>query len=287
MLFTKIRAASLTLAFTTAILVSGLAAEKELDALFAETRQALKADQAKKALASADKAAKLAPTNSEAFFLRGLAQEQDGNLRAAIENYDRSIQLEPTAPSSYQQRGVAHFKSGNFADSIRDFDTFISSVPQRAADHWQRGISCYYAGEFEKGRKQFELHQTVNPNDVENAVWHYLCVARKEGVMKARTLLLPVGDDHRIPMKQIYALFAGKASLDDVLDAAKGGSPSPEALKQRLFYAHLYLALHAEAAGETKRVREHLEQSLTNAPRENYMADVARVHFARLVASKR
>src|SRR5204863_2991600 len=117
----------------------------------------------------------------------------------------------------------------------------------RAAQHWQRGISCYYAGRYDDGRKQFELHQTVNPNDVENAAWHFLSVARSAGLAKARASLLPVSGDSRVPMTQIYALFAGKAKADDVLAAAQGGYASPAKLNRHLFYSHLYVGLYYEA----------------------------------------
>src|SRR6266853_660464 len=59
--------------------------------------------------------------------------------------------------------------------------------------------------------RQFELHQTVNDNDVENAVWHYLCVARLAGVEKAHASLIRIQRDSRVPMMAVYALFGGKA----------------------------------------------------------------------------
>mgnify|MGYP000446850332 CR=1 FL=1 len=41
----------------------------------------------------------------------------------------------------------------------------------------------------EEGRKLFELHRSVNPQDVENAAWHFLCAARVDGLEKARAQL--------------------------------------------------------------------------------------------------
>src|SRR5206468_11707187 len=128
---------------------------------------------------------------------------------------------------------------GKFKQSVADFDKVIELDPAREAYHWQRGISLYYAGEFERGRKQFELHKTVNPDDVENAAWHFLCAAHLSGVQKARQSLIPVTGDARVPMAQLQALFAGKAKPDEVLAAAKAGEPAPNVLRPRLFYAHV------------------------------------------------
>ena len=75
-------------------------------------------------------------------------------------------------------RGEQHFRHARIAECIADFDRQVQMQPARAAEHWQRGIAYYYAGEYEKGARQFELHRTVNPQDVENAAWHFLCLVR-------------------------------------------------------------------------------------------------------------
>jgi lipoprotein NlpI len=178
----------------------------------------------------------------------------------------------------YNRRGAEHFKKGHIQQSLDDFDRAIQLDPAQAPYHWQRGISLYYAGRYDDGAKQFELHQTVNGNDVENAAWRYLCMARAGTVASARAAILPIQNDTRVPMMQIYALYKGNATVDDVLAAARAGNPTPDALSERLFYAHLYIGLYYEAAGDAKRARQHIE--LANRHRiGHYMGDVARVHL--------
>src|SRR5262249_27176654 len=131
---------------------------------------------------------------------------------------------------------------------------------------------------YDEGRKQFEGYEKVDTNDVENAVWHFLCVARKDGIDKARRSILKIGQDRRIPMMVVYDLFAGKAKPEDVLKAVEEGKPSASEKNARLFYAHLYLGLYYEVAGDRKKALEHLTES-ANKPRVHpYMWDVARVH---------
>ena len=103
---------------------------------------------------------------------------------------------------------------------------FRSCGRARSADApylWQRGISDYYAGQFKKGREQFESHKRVNPDDVENAAWHFLCVARTNGIEAARKSLIPIDvtRDSRVPMTEIYELYAGRGSEDAVTNAAE------------------------------------------------------------------
>ena len=118
----------------------------------------------------------------------------------------------------------------------------------------------------------------VDTNDVENAVWHYLCNARAVGVEKARAAMLKIGKDRRVPMMEVYALYAGKAKPDDVLTAARAGEPSKDDLNRRLFYAHLYLGLYYEVSGDARKARSHLELAADKYRIGHYMGDVARVH---------
>jgi lipoprotein NlpI len=186
---------------------------------------------------------------------------------------------EGLAASDFEKRGEEHFKRGEIKEAIADFDKVIELRPGQEPYHWQRGIAYYYAGEYQKGRRQFELHQTVNPNDVENAVWHFLCVAKTESFDKARQQLISIHGDSRVPMTEIYRLFAGKGSAEAVLAAATEGDPSPTERKSRLFYAHLYLGLYDEAKGNRAGTLEHIRAAVRDFGQPHYMGDVARVHL--------
>src|SRR5262249_14906501 len=156
---------------------------------------------------------------------------------------------------------------------------YLELNPAATPGHWKRGISYYYAGRFEEGRKQFEGYEKVDTNDVENAAWHYLCTARQVGVAKARASLLKIGNDRRVTMMQAYALYSGQAKPEDVLKAVEEGQPTAAQRRQRLFYAHLYLGLYYEAAGDQKLARAHIRQAAEDYKMPHYMGDVARVHL--------
>jgi lipoprotein NlpI len=190
---------------------------------------------------------------------------------------------DPKSAAAYVTRGCARFQSGAVADSIKDFEKAAELEPRLKPELWQLGIAYYYAGRYADGAKLFALHKSVNPDDVENAAWHFLCTAKAEGVEKAKANLMPirVERDRRVPMAQIYALFQGKARPADVLDnLVRPDERLTEAEQtRRRMYAHLYLGLYFEATGKAK---EHLEKAATDAPKVgDYMAGVARVHVER------
>jgi lipoprotein NlpI len=208
-----------------------------------------------------------------------------GRSAEAISDYDRLIELLPDRAALYDARGSEQFKLGKIDESIADFDRALKLQPDQEPWHWKRGISYYYAGRWDDGRRQFEGYQTVDDNDVENAVWRFLCMARKQGAPAARGDLLKIKRDLRVPMMEVYDLYQGKLQPDDVLQAAKAGEPDAADLNQRLFYAHLYLGLYYEVTGDAAKAKEHLELA-TRHKIGHYMWNVADVHAKRLTADK-
>ncbi len=183
----------------------------------------------------------------------------------------------PSDPRALLDRAVAEFERGRIAESVASFDELVKIAPQVMPQLWQRGIALYYAGRYRDCRLQFEAHRTVNPDDVENAAWHFLCVAREESPARAKAALLPVGPDARVPMRQVYEMLRGTLEPAQVL-AAGGSRPGAE------FYAQLYVGLYYEALGDGRRAREHITNAAADryAGAGGYMHMVARVHVKRL-----
>lgn len=202
--------------------------------------------------------------------------------KGALNDLDEAIKLADDSGFLRQERAQLRFKAGLIQDAVADFDKANELNPSFAPRNWQRGIALYYAGRFADGRKQFEIHRTVNPEDVENAAWHFLCAARADGIESAKKSLISVERDSRVPMREVQRLFAGQGTVDDVFAAARGGQPSAADLRNQEFYAHLYVGLHFEALGDATKAKEHIFAAAKSAPADDYMGDVARVHAALL-----
>jgi lipoprotein NlpI len=233
------------------------------------------------ALALCDKAVASDSTNAQPLLWRAPFLERARRYDEGIRDLTAALKLVPVAPVTLQRRGELNFKAGHFNESVADFDRVIELAPNQAPHHWQRGISLYYAKRFEDGRKQFEQHQTVNPNDVENAAWHFLCAAREKGVTNARVIMLKAGRDDRVPMKEIEDLYRGIGSAELVLSAAQR-STKENSDAHALFYAHLYLGLYFDVLGEVTKSRGHILKASNEFGTDNYMGDVARVHLRQL-----
>jgi len=177
-------------------------------------------------------------------------------------------------PDTLFRQADAHLLAGRVREAASTFDALVAAAPDTAPQLWQRGIALYYAGRYADCRAQFELHRTVNPNDVENAAWHFLCVARASSASAARAALLPVGRDRRSPMAEVYGMLEGTRTPTQVL-AAGAGSLSGT------FYAELYVGLYYEALGDQARSLPHMTAAAATqyAPAGGYMHRVAQVHL--------
>jgi lipoprotein NlpI len=259
--------------FPVAILFLGASSllAQSSDDLVKAAREAFRQDrQTDQALKLVSKALEKNPRNIEALSLRAEIHESVGHFPQAAADWSKVIDINPDLAHAYQARGLVHFKMGKITESIADFDRFIERKPAAKVSHWQRGISYYYAGRFDDGRKQFEGYQKFDSNDVENAVWRFMCMVRQDGLDKARKAILKIGNDRRVPMRQVYDLYKGDLKAADVLSAANADN--------ELFYAHLYVGIYHDLLGDKKKALEHLNKATEDYRIGHYMWDVARVH---------
>ena len=142
--------------------------------------------------------------------------------------------------------------------SIDSFDRVVELDEHREPYMWQRGLSLYYAERYSEAMAQFELDVSVNPNDTEESIWHWLAHVRrlrtegkhdaKAAVAIARANLLKVGTDPRPVMRSAMELFSGgphRGSDDSdaihvlALDAAGGPRSFDGGAQHDRFCAHL------------------------------------------------
>ncbi len=201
---------------------------------------------------------------------------------------DRVNQRLSKVQQSHSQRGVhktatdwsrlgdAQLRAGRFDEATKSFEVAIKLDSKTEPFLWQYGIALFFANRFDEGKLLFEKHRVVNPHDVENAAWHFLCVAKAHDVNQARKILLPAPDDRRTPMRQILKRLA----LTDDSVVMEKMETAKEDLSTR-FYGNLYLGLIADAEGRPDEAIQYIKRA-AQTEATHYMADVARVYQNRL-----
>ena len=154
------------------------AQEKSRDDLIADSVAALRNHQLEKAITLSTKLLAQDSKNMTGYWVRAFAHIQLDQPEKALADLDRAVELNPEGADFLELRGTARFMLARFKDAIADFDREIELTPEREPWHWKRGLAYYYAGEYEKGRRQFERYHDRADNDVENAVWRLLCMAK-------------------------------------------------------------------------------------------------------------
>lgn len=261
-----------------AMMLAGQPAGERVPELLTAANQAARRGQMEQALRLATAAVEANPRSAAAALFRGRVHEFKQRHAEAIADFTRAIEIDPNLVEAYDRRGGERFRQGKVAESIADFDRTVALRPEFGPLHWRRGIAYYYVGRYADGKRQFEESGKKNPGDIENALWHFACAAREGGINKARAVMLPRGDDPRAPMARLYDLYAGRAYAADVLSAAEAGNRPAAEQRVSLFFAHFYVGLYKDAAGQEKEGAESIRQAAETYAIGGYMTDVARVH---------
>jgi lipoprotein NlpI len=262
-------------------------ADDELDKLVQQAASQLRQDNFDQAIKLATEIIAKYPDQPTGLGLRASAYIAAGKSELAIADLDRLLKLTPQNARLLELRGTEKFKLHRFNDAIADFDKECALDRARDPWHWKRGLAYYYAGQYAKGRDQFEQYHNREDNDVENAVWRVLCMARMPdvGLKKAQAEILVVRRDSRVPMMEAYSLFAGKAKPDDVLRAIDRDDPTKQPVTSRKFYGHLYLGLYFDMVGKRQEAIDHLKTAVKHKI-DHFMWDIANIHLATLTKPK-
>lgn len=255
------------------------AAQESAEAMLNRAIELYRNGEVDQAFDLANKAIEKEPRDPTGYFVRATVFESRQQYESAMADYERVAKMSPDLPLVYSRRGSLYFKMGRIDESIADFDREIKLDPTKEKNHWQRGLSYYFAKRYQEGADQFELSfKTVNPKDYENGIWHFLSRARIDGIEKARGAMLNVAGDERIPMKEIYDLYRGVGTAEDVMRATEREYPDARELKDRLFYALIYVAAYEDVAGDKQSALRRLDRAVSNFEIPHYMWDVARIH---------
>lgn len=179
--------------------------------------------------------------------------------KQAVTILDQMIKLKPDLPNLYYYRATENYFAENFRASVDDFDKLIELQPGRSDSLWERGISCYYAGDYADGAKQFLDYQNYHDQDVENSVWRYLCLAKAEGLVKARDTLIAIERDPRPGLQEVLEMYRGNVTPEKLLGQMEQTQLTGEAAAGYRFYTLLYVGLYYVAEGKDDLAAKYLK----------------------------
>ena len=205
-------------------------------------------------------------------------------LRQQVNRLSEQIEESPEKTQLYSSRGDARFFLGDFKNALADYSKMVELSPETDRSHWRRGIAFFYVGEFDNAAAQFDRYHSFDDVDRENGIWRYLSHFRSKGAEAARKQLLKYEKDDREPFGDVYRLFSGEMTSQEILDKINDASIASKERQKRLFYANLYIGLNEAVHDRKESALEHLKLAEANLwARQagygpNYMWQVARRH---------
>jgi lipoprotein NlpI len=202
--------------------------------------------------------------------------------RKQIETDSRAVLESAKDPGS---RGDAHFKLAEFTKAVAEYERMVELDPSLEKSHWRRGIAYFYAGQYPKAAHQFEIYHSYDNVDRENGIWRYFSQYKALGKEKAQEGLLKYEKDDREPFPDVYQMFQGKKTGDEIIARILKAEIDADEREKRLFYAYLYAGLHEAITGAPARAKDHLRKAVANTwgPKSgfgpNYMWHVGRLNY--------
>jgi tetratricopeptide (TPR) repeat protein len=97
------------------------------------------------------KISELSDDRSDAFLLRGLLKNANGESKAALQDLNRAIELSPTSSESYFVRGIIRSSLGDQKGAMIDCNSAVKLNPRHAEAYYLRGIVRYDTGDEQAG----------------------------------------------------------------------------------------------------------------------------------------
>ena len=213
-----------------------------------------------------NEAIRLGQKDMQVFLNRGHAYYRKGNYPQAIEDFDKAIQLEPGNPQAFLYRGNTYSRQGNYERAIQDYNEVIRLDPKDLWVFGSKGRALFYLRRFGDAQDAFLKAVNLESKDLYDVLWLYL--ARSRGEQDARNEL--ASNAERLDLTTwptlVVKLFLGKATVKEVLDAAR--NPDPKKDREQHCEAYFYLGQLALIQGKQteaiKLFKATLETGITN-----------------------
>jgi Tfp pilus assembly protein PilF len=133
------------------------------DALCARAVDAAKSGDFRHAIQLYDEAIALNPANAEAYYKRGNAQRNAGQMDAAVDSYSQAIKIRPGYAHAYCNRGVVQQSLGLTAAALISYDRAIALDPADAMAHYNRALLMQELSRWDEALASYDRAIQIDP----------------------------------------------------------------------------------------------------------------------------
>jgi tetratricopeptide (TPR) repeat protein len=117
------------------------------------------------AIAEADRAIRLDPTDYDAFLNRGYARSLKHEVDKAIDDYTEAIRLNPKSANAYLERGMARAENQKYAQAVSDYSQAILLDQKYFWAYNNRGNAFHDLGQDDKAIADFDFAISLDPKN--------------------------------------------------------------------------------------------------------------------------
>jgi len=104
------------------------------------------------------------PSHALAYFKRGNARKEMGDLAGALSDYTRAIELDAGLPQVYNNRGNTLKAMGDYEAAIKDYDKAIEIHPRFAFAYNNRGAAWFLKGALDRAVSDYNKAIKLKPD---------------------------------------------------------------------------------------------------------------------------
>ncbi|MGZ4855122.1 MAG: tetratricopeptide repeat protein [Candidatus Angelobacter sp.] len=117
------------------------------------------------ALRDYNEAIRLRPDDSDFYMNRGLVRQDKGDIKGALEDFNEAIRLNPLDPEGYVNRANARsLKKSQMKDAIRDYDEAIRLKPDYADAFYNRADARYEQSDLTGALQDYDEAIRLSPD---------------------------------------------------------------------------------------------------------------------------
>jgi len=152
-----------------AVLLLGISfsarAQYDTDVFYMRGRQALADGKYAQAIDQFNILTRLDTTDYWAYFFRGIAKYDLGDLRGAQKDFDSSVRLNPVFTNGYHYRAITLNRFGRHEEALADLEEAIKLRPGNTGIYFTRGVTYFLSQQFENAVADFDKYIRREPKD--------------------------------------------------------------------------------------------------------------------------
>ena len=211
-----------------AVLASVVAAraQYDLDHFYYNGRQSLIDGKYAQAIESFNVLARLDSSIFEAYFFRGIAKYNLGDLVGAQRDFDRTIHFNPLYTPAYHYRAITLSRIGKYDLALKDLEEAVDLRPGYTGLYFSRGVTYFLSQQFDKAVKDFDVYIRKEPKEASAYLNRGACYLYLQDTVKAledynRAISLNRFDpEGYVRRSRVYAVQDKVAEAIDDLDTA-------------------------------------------------------------------